>query len=429
MTAADAVAPAASGRPRESSTLAYILAIWALAVVLELVAWKMYGPPTNLGFLVALVALVVANSLLGVSTLEARVQFAAGHLVVLAAIAIVGPSGAWLVGLSESVLTRGLPRLRVRLFNMAMWACVATLGGLVYTVVGGIVAPTALRGVGPLMRWVGLPLVLADVVQAIANAVLLAGVMKVAQGIPARVQVVRLLTSTGLSYIGYGIVAFLLVVLWLPAGLGPFSIVLILAPLLGAWWAYRQYGDELEARERTLDVLVAAIETKAPHLEGHSARVAALSAAIAEELGMRPQEVRDARTAGMLHDIGQVALPVSVVLEGGRKADVEFETYPGRGAHMLRELSFLAGALDGIAHHRDESRGGVLAAPWPLALSVRVVHVADSFDLLTRVGQDAEVVSPETALVNLRLKATHDDARIVDALATTLARRPERTEP
>ena len=95
-----------------------------------------------------------------------------------------------------------------------------------------------------------------------------------------------------------------MVVLWGPAGLGWASVFLILPPLLVAQWAYGQYSEEVKGHERALDVLVAAVEAKAPHLVGHSGRVAELSASMAEHLGLRAQLVADVRVAGMLHDLG-----------------------------------------------------------------------------------------------------------------------------
>ena len=105
--------------------------------------------------------------------------------------------------------------------------------------------------------------------------------------------------------------------LWGPARLGSASVLLILPPLLVAQWAYRQYSEEVKGHERALDVLVAAVEAKAPHLVGHSARVAELSASMAEHLGLRSQMVADARVAGMLHDLGLTTLPTGLVRSTG----------------------------------------------------------------------------------------------------------------
>jgi HD-GYP domain-containing protein (c-di-GMP phosphodiesterase class II) len=397
--------------------------------VLWVAALRAFGGLDRYLALGVLSVLAVVAWRVGTSTIESRVQIAVGHIAVLAAAAMLHPAGAGLVGLSMTLAARGPIPLRARVFNVGMWTLVSTVSAVVFQTVGGTADIAGVTEAAPLLLHVGIPLVVADIAQTVLNAVLLAGVIKVAVGVPIRLQMARLLTNTGLTSIGYGVLAFVLVVLWLPAGLGPASVILILAPMLGAWWAYHQYGEERAARERTLDVLVAAIETKAPHLAGHSARVAELCGAMAEHLGMRAHEVRDTRTAGMLHDVGQVALPTAVVTARGADGDgTVFGTYPARGAHILREVSFLAGALDGIAHHRDGTVWPETTTAKPgkvIGTSARVVAVADRFDLLTRVAADEGVLSPPEALARLRRDADQEDLRIVDALVAALARHPD----
>jgi HD-GYP domain-containing protein (c-di-GMP phosphodiesterase class II) len=411
------------------ATFAYVAGVWVLACGLTFAAWRLDGPPSRSGPLLVLAVLALASWRFSISNIESRVQFSVGHIVVLSAVAMLAPAGAGIVGLCLTLLSKGPLLVRSRVFNAGMWTAVATAGGLAYRAVGGHSDVTDLPGLGPLLLHVGLPLVVVDVFQTVLNVVLLAGVMRIAEGIPVRVLLARLLSSTGVTSFGYGLLAFLLIVLWQSAGLGPFSVVLILAPLLGAWWAYRQFADERIARERTLEVLVAAIETKAPHLEGHSARVAQLTYVMAEDLGLGPGEVRDIRIAGMLHDLGQVGLPTAVV-QGRRADDPVFRSYARRGAHMLREVSFLAGALDGIAYHNDlEARPlGTAAAGRTGAdgMSPHLVHIADAFDLLTAVGDDdGRTLSADQAVDRLRAELPERDAELVDVLVRVLAHRPE----
>ena len=395
-----------------------------MAAVLWLTATSVYGGVRWNLALPVLSLLAAAAWRVGTNDLESRVQFAAGHIAVLAAVAMLDPASAGVVGLSMTVAARGPVPLRARVFNLGMWTAVATAGGISYQLTGGVNSSTSSDGTGHLMMHVGLPLVIADVVQTVLNALLLAVVIRITAGTPIRVQLIRLFSSSGVTAVGYGALAFVLVVLWQSAGLGPASVILILAPMLGAWWAYRQYGEERAARERTLDVLVAAIETKAPHLTGHSARVAELCGAMAEQLGLRPQEVRDTQTAGMLHDVGLVALPTAVVSGRPSPHDPLFRTYPARGAHILRGVSFLAGSLEGIAHHQDDnSVPDDGAAPGRhIGTSARVVRAADRFDLLTRVDTGARTLSDQEAVDRLRANADAEDLRILDALVAALDR-------
>ncbi len=193
-----------------------------------------------------------------------------------------------------------------------------------------------LVGSWQIIRLIGLPLLMADLVQFAVNLVLVAIVVRLASGVPMREQVWRIVTTAGPAYLGYGVIAFIMVVLWGSAGLRSASVLLILPPLLVAQWAYRQYSEELKGHERALDVLVAAVEAKAPHLVGHSARVAELSASMAQHLGLRAQVVANVRVAGMLHDLGLTTLPTGLVRNTGVVGGAGLRGYPRRGARLLQ---------------------------------------------------------------------------------------------
>ena len=151
----------------------------------------------------------------------------------------------------------------------------------------------------------------------LANALLLSGVMRLSRRHPVRRFVATMLTSSGPAYVGYGLIGYLFVILWVPAEVGPFSALLVLSPLFVARWAFVQYGEENSAHERTLSALVAAVETKDPRTRGHSERVARLCDVIAGAMGLNHTDIASLRYAGMLHDVGILAVPSRVL----RKVD------------------------------------------------------------------------------------------------------------
>lgn len=410
-------APRGSGR----ATTLYVAAVVVVGIGLTTTAVARAGSVIDPA-LVALVLLAVLTWWLGGVTVDEKVSLSLASIVLLAAMALVGPAGAGVVGMILGPLERGSVPLRARAFNLGVSATIGVLGGTAYLAAGGARDTSVLLGAWDIIRHLGIPILVAGLVQLVVNLALVGGVLRVSLGVPVRSQVAHLFRASGPVYLGYGVVAFLLVVLWEPAGLGPTSVALVLAPLLVARWAYVQYGAEATGQERALHVLVAAVEAKAPHLTGHSARVAELSAHMAEQLGLRPQLVSDIRVAGMLHDIGLVTLPTATV----RGADVRasgtaLRRHPARGADLLGGLSFLTGALPAIAHHRDALEGGSTGGD-DAVLSARVVGLADEFDILTEVGTPGGVRLPvDEALGRLReLPAGSDD--LLAALEQALAR-------
>jgi putative nucleotidyltransferase with HDIG domain len=279
----------------------------------------------------------------------------------------------------------------------------------------------------------------ADVAQCLSNAVILSGIVRLAQGTPIRRFVLGMLGTSGPTYIGYGVIGFLFVILWVPGGVGPASALLILAPLFVARWAFVQYGDEQRAHERTLSALAAAVETKDLYTRGHSERVALLCGLIAGSLSMSHQDTEVLRFAGMLHDIGKLAIPTRVLRRADGLSDADLATiatHPARGVEMVRDIEFLEGSMEAILHHHERMDGrgypsGLRGEDIPLF--ARVVAVADAFDSVTtsRSHRDAHTVEEAVAELHRRAGAQFDPT-IVAALERGLVRHvwePTRLEP
>lgn len=398
--------------PRVVATV-YIVVVSILGTALLWHALATEGVRLD-GTLLVLTALAVLSWWGGTNVVEGRVYLSFSNIILLAAMAMTGPAGAGLVGVATGALQRDRIPVRARLFNTAMTALLGVIGGHLYAATGGMRDTSDLVGIGEFVTHLGYPLMVAESAQVVVNVVLISGIIRITDGVPVRVQAGRMISMTGLAYLGYGIIAFLLVVLWQPAGLGAFSAVLILPPLLVARWAYVQYAEERRAHGRALGVLVAALEAKAPHLAGHSRRVAELCASVGEALGLRPRELSMVRTAGMLHDIGQVTLPTAVVRGApARAGQPNLDSYPERGLDVLAGLTFLEEALDPIAGH----------ARTPTRQDTAIVGVVDRFDLLTSGGAGERVRDPDSAIAELRSKARTIELPVLDALERVLARR------
>jgi len=423
---------------------AYIAAVLFAAVGLAVLAWRIH--PLNTGSshddIVTLVVLAVLG-VLGLSSQErnvgGRITFSFESIILLAAVALIGPFGAAVIGAVTCLLAVEKQRVEVRVFNVAMTSVYAAIGGFVYLLAGGATNVSQVDGVWPLLLRVGLPLMVADVAQCLFNAVILSGIVRLTQGTPIRRFVLGMLGTSGPAYIGYGIIGFLFVILWVPAGVGPASALLILAPLFVARWAFAQYGDEQRAHERTLSALAAAVETKDLYTRGHSERVASLCDLMAGSLALSHQDTEALRFAGMLHDIGKLALPARVLRKADQVSDpdlVSIATHAARGVEMVRGIEFLADSTEAILHHHERMDGrgypgGLRGEDTPLL--ARIIAVADAFDSLTtsRFHRDAYTVAEALAQLHERA-GTQFDPSIVAALERSLARHawePTRLEP
>jgi len=421
------------------AVVSYIVVILLIANGLAVLGWRMYPLKHDV---VALLVLCVMG-VLGASSQErnvgGRIGFSFTSTILLAAVAILGPFGAAVVGAVAELLETNKHPVRVRLFNSGMTATYGAVGGFVYLLAGGAIGATHVIGVGPILLHVGAPLMLADVVICFLNAVMLSGIVRLTQGTPIRRFVLGMLGTSGPTYIGYGVIGFLFVVLWVPAGVGPFSSVLVLAPLFVARWAFVQYGDEQRAHERALSALVAAVETKDLYTRGHSERVALLCNLMAGSLGLNQQDTDALRFAGMLHDIGKLAIPTRVLRKGDALSDADLTsiaTHPQRGVEMVREIDFLRDSFEAIRHHHErvDGRGypdGLDGQHIPLF--ARIIAVADAFDSLTTSRSHRAAYSVEEAVAELyRRTGTHFDLPMVAALERGLSRHiwtPTQLEP
>jgi putative nucleotidyltransferase with HDIG domain len=440
----------AKGRSRDASVpsaavSAYIAAILLLAVALAVLAWRIdpldNGASTGSGLLTLAVLCVLG--ILGSASQErdvgGRIGFSFSSIILLAAVALTGPFGAAVVGAVTCLVVLDKQRLQVRVFNVSMTSAIGSAGGFVYLLARGSSEVGDVGGVGPLLLHVGAPLMVADVGICLFNALILAGIVALTQGTPMRRFILGMLGTSGPAYIGYGLIGFLFVILWVPAGVGPASAVLILAPLFVARWAYVQYGDEQRAHERTLSALAAAVETKDVYTRGHSERVASLCDLIAGSLALSRQDTEALRFAGILHDIGKLAIPTRVLRTADRPSDSDLATiasHAARGVEMVRDIEFLAGSTEAILHHHERMDGlgypdGLRGEDSPLL--ARIVAVADAFDSLTTSRFHREALSVQEALVQLHQRAgTQLDPVVVAALERSLVRHgwePTRLEP
>jgi putative nucleotidyltransferase with HDIG domain len=169
------------------------------------------------------------------------------------------------------------------------------------------------------------------------------------------------------------------------------------------------------------------LKTKNDYTYMHSVAVCALMVALARQLGMPENEVREAGLAGLLHDIGKMAVPNGILDKPGTLTDEEFrviKSHPLSGHRILSKGSGVpATALDVVLHHHEKIDGS--GYPYGLANEqisrfARMGAVCDVYDALTSNRPYKEGWCPTKAI---RLMATwkgHFDAEVFRAFVKSV---------
>jgi response regulator RpfG family c-di-GMP phosphodiesterase len=200
------------------------------------------------------------------------------------------------------------------------------------------------------------------------------------------------------------------------------------SPRAGSAEAYRR-------RERvvvpTLDALVAALEAKSPYLAGHSARVAAFAAAVANQLSLDDDQVEGIRAAGRLHDLGMIGVREQVINKRGKLTPEEHahvRQHVPIGVRILAPLTHLRPAVvEAVRTHHERWDGTGYPAGLSgkvIPLSGRIIGACELFDALTTERPYQDHVEPELAIERIReLTGTVVDPTVTDALAIAVERR------
>ncbi len=138
-----------------------------------------------------------------------------------------------------------------------------------------------------------------------------------------------------------------------------------------------------------LDALVTSVDNKDRYTRRHSEDVMQYSLIIAQGLGFTPAEQHTVAVAALLHDVGKIGVPDSILRKPGTLTEEEFEAvkrHPTMGAVMVTAAAGLEDTLDAVRHHHERWDGG--GYPFGLRgeetpLIARLMAVADAFSAMT----------------------------------------------
>jgi len=166
---------------------------------------------------------------------------------------------------------------------------------------------------------------------------------------------------------------------------------------------------ELKRRQafQSIRVLARSVDAKDPSTRRHSERVAGLAAALAERLGWASQRVALLHEAGLVHDVGKIAVPDAILFKPERLSAAELakvQTHAALGGEMLSDV-LRPEQAGWIRNHHERWDGdgypdGLAGEAIPDG--ARLLHVADAWDVMTSHRPYVGPMSPEDALAECR---------------------------
>ncbi|HXN00794.1 MAG TPA: MFS transporter [Candidatus Dormibacteraeota bacterium] len=238
-------------------------------------------------------------------------------------------------------------------------------------------------------------------------------------------------TGTWLTYIALPVLGYLIYVFLLNQGAVQLVVFLLYGPLL-VYRASLQKQHRLDQWLRDSFIMQSRVVDKRDgQTFGHSQRVGELSETVARLLHLNEEQCNVIRVGGILHDLGKIAIPDSILLKPGKLTPEEYEiikTHPVEGAAILAEHPEQKDVSDIVMHHHERWDGagypdGIKGEEIPLGS--RIVNACDAFDTITQARVFRPTVkTPAEAIRELRqLAGTWYDPAVITALEKIVAER------
>ncbi|MCX7093621.1 MAG: response regulator [Methylobacter sp.] len=151
----------------------------------------------------------------------------------------------------------------------------------------------------------------------------------------------------------------------------------------------KRLTDQLDSAESMLFALARMVEAKDANTGDHCSRLSHISVVLGQALGLAPEYLLALRRGGVMHDIGKLGIPDSILLKPGQLSEEEWlimRQHPEIGARLVKDLKSMQLTLPIIRHHHERWDGtgypdGLAGKNIPLL--ARVFQIADIYDALT----------------------------------------------
>ena len=185
---------------------------------------------------------------------------------------------------------------------------------------------------------------------------------------------------------------------------------------------------QVEMGNETILTIAKTVDAKDVNTSQHSIRVSEYSVLIAQKLGYSEQACDELRRTALLHDIGKIAIPDSVLNKPARLTDEEYEimkSHVVKGADILKNFTLLEHVEEGALYHHEryDGRGYVHGLKGEeIPLNARIIGIADAFDAMTANRVYRKKLDPDYVLGELKKgRGTQFDPKLADTLLELIA--------
>jgi putative nucleotidyltransferase with HDIG domain len=220
-------------------------------------------------------------------------------------------------------------------------------------------------------------------------------------------------------------IAWLMAQMYVAAGW--WAVLLFAVPLYTTRLAYQRFVEVREMFTETVKSLAEAVDKRDTFTSGHSQRVQKIAMDIGRVMKVSDDDLEALEWGGLLHDIGKIGVPDSVLLKQDRltrEERMQMNAHPVIGAEIIAPVKRLEPELPIIRHHHEWFNGSgypdrLVADEIPRL--ARILHVADAFEAMTAARPYRMTpLTSEQALAELRkFGGIQFDPDVVDAFVRT----------
>jgi len=182
---------------------------------------------------------------------------------------------------------------------------------------------------------------------------------------------------------------------------------------------------------KTISALALALDARDPYTRWHSENVTRYSVEIARAMELSFSYIETVRRAALLHDIGKIGIPDSILLKQGKLTDEEYEQiklHPVKGERIIKSLPFLKEVASLVRHHHERYDGGGYPdgiSGKKIEVGAMILAVADSFDAMTSDRPYRKALSLEEAINQLKAnKGKQFSPLVVDCFLKVIENNP-----